>query len=97
MNNVNDDARGNTILFVSHCILNQNAKVRGIATHPGAVRHRALLAAGQRGTQSAVIAEGIIQPHVAGGAAGPRRRTHQSEGLRIRQGYPPGALEARGH
>ena len=38
MNNVNDDARGNTILFVSHCILNQNAKVRGIATHPGAVR-----------------------------------------------------------
>ena len=38
MNNVNADARGHTILFVSHCVLNQNAKVRGIATYPGAVR-----------------------------------------------------------
>lgn len=35
---VNADARGNKIAFVSHCVLNQNAKVRGIATHPAAIR-----------------------------------------------------------
>ncbi len=38
MSDVNADARGGKIIFVSHCILNQNAKVRGIAVFPGAVR-----------------------------------------------------------
>lgn len=38
MNDINADARGNKIMFVSHCILNQNAKVRGIAVFPGAIR-----------------------------------------------------------
>lgn len=33
-----DDARGGKILFVAHCLLNQNAKVRGIARFPAAVR-----------------------------------------------------------
>jgi predicted secreted protein len=31
------DKRGERILFLSHCILNQNAKVRGIAEYPGAI------------------------------------------------------------
>ena len=35
---VNADSRGGKVIFVSHCILNQNAKVRGIAVFPGAVR-----------------------------------------------------------
>jgi len=29
------DNRGYKVIFVSHCILNQNAKVRGIAKYPG--------------------------------------------------------------
>ena len=33
-----DDARAGKILFVAHCLLNQNAKVRGIARFPAAVR-----------------------------------------------------------
>jgi predicted secreted protein len=32
------DTRSERIVFVSHCILNQNAKVRGIATYPGTFR-----------------------------------------------------------
>lgn len=31
------DKRSEKVIFVSHCILNQNAKVRGIARYPGAV------------------------------------------------------------
>ena len=31
------DARGSKLVFVSHCILNQNAKVRGLAGHPAAI------------------------------------------------------------
>lgn len=31
------DKRGGKVIFLSHCILNQNAKVRGIARYPGAV------------------------------------------------------------
>jgi predicted secreted protein len=31
------DARGGKLVFVSHCILNQNAKVRGLAGSPAAV------------------------------------------------------------
>ena len=31
------DKRGSRIIFLSHCILNQNAKVRGIAEYPGAI------------------------------------------------------------
>ena len=31
------DKRGEKILFLRHCILNQNAKVRGIAEYPGAI------------------------------------------------------------
>ncbi|HOG48535.1 MAG TPA: hypothetical protein PLJ35_17150 [Anaerolineae bacterium] len=31
------DKRSERVIFLSHCILNQNAKVRGIAAHPGAV------------------------------------------------------------
>mgnify|MGYP005856664043 CR=1 FL=1 len=31
------DARGKRIVFLSHCCLNQNAKVRGLASFPGAV------------------------------------------------------------
>jgi predicted secreted protein len=33
-----DDKRGRKLIFVSHCILNQNAKVRGIAKDPGVLR-----------------------------------------------------------
>jgi predicted secreted protein len=36
--NVNADARAGKLMFVSHCILNQNAKVRGIAMFPAAVK-----------------------------------------------------------
>jgi predicted secreted protein len=32
------DARSGRIMFVSHCCLNQNAKVRGIAKYPGTIR-----------------------------------------------------------
>jgi predicted secreted protein len=32
------DERGGRIIFLSHCCLNQNAKVRGIAKYPGAIR-----------------------------------------------------------
>jgi predicted secreted protein len=32
------DARSGRIMFLSHCCLNQNAKVRGIAIWPGAIR-----------------------------------------------------------
>jgi predicted secreted protein len=32
------DARSGRIMFVSHCVLNQNAKVRGIAEYAGAIR-----------------------------------------------------------
>jgi len=31
------DARGNRVVFVAHCLLNQNAKVRGLAGTPGIV------------------------------------------------------------
>lgn len=31
------DERSHKIIFLSHCCLNQNAKVRGIASYPGAV------------------------------------------------------------
>jgi len=31
------DARSEKILFITHCCLNQNAKVRGIAKYPGAI------------------------------------------------------------
>ena len=31
------DKRGEKVIFLSHCILNQNAKVRGIAEYPGAI------------------------------------------------------------
>lgn len=33
-----EDARGGRIAFVSHCVLNQNAKVRGIAIHAAAIK-----------------------------------------------------------
>lgn len=33
-----DDARAGKIIFVSHCTLNQNAKVRGIAKFPAAIK-----------------------------------------------------------
>jgi predicted secreted protein len=32
-----DDARSRRVVFVAHCLLNQNAKVEGLATYPGAV------------------------------------------------------------
>ena len=32
------DKRSHKVLFLSHCCLNQNAKVRGIAEYPGAIR-----------------------------------------------------------
>jgi len=32
------DKRSEKILFLTHCCLNQNAKVRGIAEYPGAIR-----------------------------------------------------------
>jgi predicted secreted protein len=32
------DRRSGKIMFVSHCVLNQNAKVRGIANYPAAIR-----------------------------------------------------------
>jgi predicted secreted protein len=35
---INDDARGGKVIFVSHCVLNQNAKVRGIARYPGVIK-----------------------------------------------------------
>ncbi len=35
---VNADARAGKVMFVSHCVLNQNAKVRGIAIYPAAVK-----------------------------------------------------------
>jgi predicted secreted protein len=38
LSDINADARGGQIMFISHCILNQNAKVRGIAVYPGAVK-----------------------------------------------------------
>ena len=31
------DARSEKIIFITHCCLNQNAKVRGIAKYPGAI------------------------------------------------------------
>lgn len=31
------DARSEKVIFLSHCCLNQNAKVRGIAKYPGAI------------------------------------------------------------
>ena len=33
------DKRAEKIMFLSHCCLNQNAKVRGIARYPGAMKH----------------------------------------------------------
>ena len=33
-----EDVRSRKVLFVSHCTLNQNAKVRVIAKFPGAIR-----------------------------------------------------------
>lgn len=32
------DVRSGKLIFLSHCCLNQNAKVRGLATDPGAIR-----------------------------------------------------------
>jgi predicted secreted protein len=37
-NPVVKDKRSEKVIFVSHCCLNQNAKVRGIAQYPGAIR-----------------------------------------------------------
>jgi hypothetical protein len=31
------DQRSGKVIFVSHCVLNQNSKVRGLAQFPGAV------------------------------------------------------------
>ena len=31
------DKRSEKIIFLTHCVLNQNAKVRGIAKDPGAI------------------------------------------------------------
>jgi predicted secreted protein len=31
------DERSHKVIFISHCCLNQNAKVRGIASYPGAI------------------------------------------------------------
>ncbi|MBD2188028.1 CD3072 family TudS-related putative desulfidase [Pseudanabaena mucicola] len=36
--NTVEDARSGRLIFVSHCILNQNACVRGIASQPAAIR-----------------------------------------------------------
>ncbi len=36
--NPNTDSRAHRIAFVSHCVLNQNAKVGGIAQYPAAIR-----------------------------------------------------------
>lgn len=32
------DSRSGQVIFLSHCCLNQNAKVRGIASYPGAIK-----------------------------------------------------------
>ena len=37
-NPVVNDKRSGKVIFLSHCCLNQNAKVRGIAQYPGAIR-----------------------------------------------------------
>jgi predicted secreted protein len=37
-NSVVKDQRSGKVIFLSHCCLNQNAKVRGIAQYPGAIR-----------------------------------------------------------
>jgi predicted secreted protein len=36
-----DDRRSKRVIFVSHCILNQNAKIDGCAYYPGAIRELA--------------------------------------------------------
>jgi predicted secreted protein len=33
-----NDSRGRRVIFVSHCVLNQNAKVHGIANYQGTIR-----------------------------------------------------------
>ncbi|MFO8035088.1 MAG: hypothetical protein R6U57_00450, partial [Anaerolineales bacterium] len=33
-----EDVRGGKIIFLSHCMLNQNAKVKGIAIYPGMIK-----------------------------------------------------------
>ncbi len=38
MEDVNADARAGKVMFISHCVLNQNAKVRGIARYPAAIK-----------------------------------------------------------
>ena len=38
MHELNADARARRVAFVSHCVLNQNAKVAGIAQYPAAIR-----------------------------------------------------------
>jgi predicted secreted protein len=38
MTTPNADARARKVAFVSHCVLNQNAKVGGIAQYPAAIR-----------------------------------------------------------
>lgn len=38
------DARGGKVVFLSHCILNQNACVRGLASQPAAIREMVELA-----------------------------------------------------
>jgi predicted secreted protein len=37
MSRIVEDARSKKIILLSHCVLNQNAKVRGIATYPGSI------------------------------------------------------------
>ncbi len=36
--NTVDDARSGRLIFISHCLLNQNACVRGLASQPAAIR-----------------------------------------------------------
>jgi predicted secreted protein len=38
LEDINADARAGKIMFISHCVLNQNAKVRGIARYGAAIR-----------------------------------------------------------
>ncbi len=72
------DKRGNRIIFLSHCILNQNAKVRGIAEYPGAIVPlvELLLEARRWHVPDALPGDDLPGQHALGAGEGPIQQPH---------------------
>jgi len=78
-----EDRRSKRVVFIAHCILNQNAKLDGCAHYPGAIREVAevILASGCGVAQ--LDCPELVQLGLDRGASGDLPRTIDSEDTRI--------------